>query len=227
MILTLGHLYVKSDVYGFGVVMLELLTGQRALDTRRASGQQNLVDWVKPLLSHKRKLKTVMDLRIEGQYSPKAALQTAQLALRCLEQEPRKRPPMKEVAEVLEQIAALEKPKESSSSRSTRSAASTTTSSNRHHRSSHSPRQPTKQRWLTLVLLSLKWNTTLTDAPFFFQEIYLSSCHCPSISLSWLMHVLYYIYSLFVSNAPKSWVFNPPLYALSYVYFCLLPPSIL
>lgn len=130
---------MKSDVYGFGVVLLELLTGKRALDTRRASGQQNLVDWMKPLLSHKRKLKSIMDARIEGQYSSKAALQTAQLALRCLEQEPRKRPPMKEVAEALEQIAALDKPKESSS-RSTRSAASTT-SSYRHHGSYHSPRK--------------------------------------------------------------------------------------
>ncbi|KAL0431055.1 UNVERIFIED_CONTAM: putative serine/threonine-protein kinase PIX13, partial [Sesamum radiatum] len=46
------HLYVKSDVYGFGVVLLEMLTGLRALDTRRPSGQHNLVDWLKPLLSN-------------------------------------------------------------------------------------------------------------------------------------------------------------------------------
>ncbi|KAM3743664.1 hypothetical protein ACB098_07G163900 [Castanea mollissima] len=48
-----GHLYVKSDVYGFGVVLVEILTGLRAVDTNRPSGKQNLVDWVKPYLSER------------------------------------------------------------------------------------------------------------------------------------------------------------------------------
>lgn len=107
-----GHLYVKSDVYGFGVVLLEMLTGLRAHDSRRPNGQQNLVDWVRPIISKKRKLKTIMDARMEGQYSSKAALVAAQLTLRCLEAEPRKRPSMKEVVEELEQVAAIGKPKQ-------------------------------------------------------------------------------------------------------------------
>ncbi|XP_044470798.1 probable serine/threonine-protein kinase PIX13 [Mangifera indica] len=117
-----GHLYVKSDVYGFGVVLLELLTGLRALDTKRPNGEQNLVDWMKPMLSQKKKLKNIMDARIEGQYSTKAAQQAAQLALKCIEQEPKNRPSMKEVVEILEHIEAIkEKPKKSvfSSSRPT------------------------------------------------------------------------------------------------------------
>lgn len=109
-----GHLYVKSDVYGYGVVLLELLTGLRALDTKRPSGQHNLVDWMKPMLSHKRKLKSIMDVRMEGQYSSKAATLTAQLIIKCLEGEPKKRPSMKEVVEVLEQVESIkEKPKAS------------------------------------------------------------------------------------------------------------------
>ncbi|KAG2408869.1 serine/threonine-protein kinase [Vigna angularis] len=109
-----GHLYVKSDVYGFGVVLLEILTGMRALDTRRPTGQQNLVEWTKPYLSSKKKLKTIMDSKIEGQYSPKAALQAAQLTLKCLEHDPKQRPSMKEVLEGLEAIETIhEKTKES------------------------------------------------------------------------------------------------------------------
>lgn len=99
-------------MYGFGVVLLEMLTGLRALDTRRPNGQQNLVEWLKPILSQKRKLKTVMDVRIEGQYSSKAMLQAAELALKCLESDPKSRPSMEEVLEALEQIEAIkEKPK--------------------------------------------------------------------------------------------------------------------
>ncbi|KAF5463548.1 hypothetical protein F2P56_019452 [Juglans regia] len=107
-----GHLYVKSDVYGFGVVLLELLTGLRALDTKRPSGQQSLVEWLKPSLSNKRKLKSIMDTRMEGQYSQVAASQATELALKCLAPEPKNRPSMKEVAASLERIEATKrKPK--------------------------------------------------------------------------------------------------------------------
>lgn len=115
-----GHLYVKSDVYGFGVVLLEMLTGLRALDTKRPNGQQSLVDWTRPSLSSKRKLKNIMDARVEGQYSPKAAFEAAQLTLKCLGSDPKSRPSMKEVVEVLEKIEAMSgKPKESRTNHST------------------------------------------------------------------------------------------------------------
>jgi len=107
-----GHLYIKSDVYGFGVVLVELLTALRALDTTRPSGKENLVEWIKPYLSNKRKLKSIMDTRLEGKYPSKAAIETAALALKCLAQEPKSRPSMQEVLETLEKIKVIyEKPK--------------------------------------------------------------------------------------------------------------------
>ncbi|KAJ8450787.1 hypothetical protein Cgig2_032412 [Carnegiea gigantea] len=107
-----GHLYIKSDVYGFGVVLVELLTGLRALDTTRPSGKENLVEWIKPYLSDKRKLKSIVDTRLEGKYPSKAAIETAALALKCLAQEPKSRPSMQEVLETLEKIEVVdEKPK--------------------------------------------------------------------------------------------------------------------
>ncbi|KAL5199436.1 hypothetical protein ABZP36_020639 [Zizania latifolia] len=102
-----GHLYVKSDVYGFGVVMLEMLSGQRALDPNRPNGQLSLVDWAKPYLADRRKLARLMDPRFEGQYNSKQALRAAQLTLNCLAGEPRSRPSMKEVLETLEQIETM------------------------------------------------------------------------------------------------------------------------
>ncbi|KAF3796171.1 putative serine/threonine-protein kinase Cx32 [Nymphaea thermarum] len=111
-----GHLYVKSDVYGFGVVLLEMMTGKRALDTRRPSGQTNLVDWMKPILGDRRKLLERMDARLDGKYPKKAAIEAAKVAAKCLEPEPKSRPHMKEVVEALERIAAIkEKPRNAKS----------------------------------------------------------------------------------------------------------------
>lgn len=45
-----GHLLVKSDVYSYGVVLLELLTGRKPVDMSQPSGQENLVTWVSILL---------------------------------------------------------------------------------------------------------------------------------------------------------------------------------
>ena len=136
-----GHLYVKSDVYGFGVVLLEMLTGMRALDTKRPTGQQNLVEWVKPSLGNKRKLKSIMDARIEGQYSQKASLQAAQLTLKCLEPDPKNRPSMKEVVEALEGIEAIQEKSKESKNRNTRSTASHHHQHQSHHRSPNHARQ--------------------------------------------------------------------------------------
>ncbi|KAG8065788.1 hypothetical protein GUJ93_ZPchr0004g38341 [Zizania palustris] len=102
-----GHLYVKSDVYGFGVVLLEMLTGMRALDTRRPAPQHNLVDWAKPYLDDKRRLARLVDPRLEGQYPSRATLLTAQLTLRCLSGDPKSRPSMSEVVNALEEIERI------------------------------------------------------------------------------------------------------------------------
>ncbi|KAL0386817.1 UNVERIFIED_CONTAM: putative serine/threonine-protein kinase PIX13 [Sesamum radiatum] len=108
-----GHLYVKSDVYGFGVVLVEMLTGLRALDPNRPSGQHNLVEWIKPHLPDRRKLKNVMDSHLEGRYPSRSALQIAHLALNCLESEPKNRPSMQEIVETLGRIDSdNERPRE-------------------------------------------------------------------------------------------------------------------
>ncbi|KAJ4753732.1 Protein kinase superfamily protein [Rhynchospora pubera] len=92
-----GHLSAKSDIYSFGVVLLELLTGKRALDENRGSVDETLVDWAKPYLNEKRKIFRIMDTRLGGQYSKKQAQGMASLAIKCLHTDPRNRPNMSEI----------------------------------------------------------------------------------------------------------------------------------
>lgn len=97
-----GHLTARSDVYGFGVVLLELLIGRRALDKSRPSREHNLVEWARPLLNHNKKLLKILDPKLEGQYSHKTASKAAFLAYQCLSQNPKGRPLMSQVVEILE-----------------------------------------------------------------------------------------------------------------------------
>ncbi|XP_022996872.1 probable serine/threonine-protein kinase PBL17 isoform X3 [Cucurbita maxima] len=97
-----GHLTARSDVYGFGVVLLEILIGRRVMDKNRPSREHNLVEWARPLLSHNKKILKILDPRIEGQYSTKTAMKVANLTYQCLSQNPKGRPLMSQVVQMLE-----------------------------------------------------------------------------------------------------------------------------
>ncbi|KAK8954631.1 Serine/threonine-protein kinase [Platanthera zijinensis] len=102
-----GHLTARSDVYGFGVVLLEMLTGGKALDTNRPGRERNLVEWARPLLVRPNKLLRIIDPRMAGQYSLKAAQIACKLAHRCLSENPKGRPSMTEVVKELEACQSL------------------------------------------------------------------------------------------------------------------------
>ncbi|XP_011082139.1 probable serine/threonine-protein kinase PBL15 [Sesamum indicum] len=102
-----GHLTTKSDIYSFGVVLLELLTGRRAMEKIRPKSEQNLVDWARPYLSSSRRLRCIMDPRLGGQYSVKGAKEMGLLALQCVSLNPKDRPKMPAIIETLESLQNL------------------------------------------------------------------------------------------------------------------------
>lgn len=81
-----------------------MLTGRRALDKNRPSGEHKLVEWVKPYIGSRRKTLAIMDARIQGQYKITVAHKAANLAIQCVTIEPRLRPNMKQVVAVLEHL---------------------------------------------------------------------------------------------------------------------------
>ncbi|KAI4384481.1 hypothetical protein MLD38_002631 [Melastoma candidum] len=106
-----GHLTSKSDVYSFGVVLLEMLCGRKAIDKNKPAKEHNMVEWVRPNMTSKRKIFQVLDPRLEGQYSVSGVLKASKLAICCISLEPRFRPKMNEVVRVLEQLLASEEAK--------------------------------------------------------------------------------------------------------------------
>ncbi|KAM2872580.1 hypothetical protein FF1_020077 [Malus domestica] len=92
----------KIDVFGYGVMLLELITGQRAFDPQLASDDNlMLVDWVKRLLKDRR-LETLVDADLNGNYVDDQVEQLIQVALLCTQGTPGERPKMSEVVRMLE-----------------------------------------------------------------------------------------------------------------------------
>ncbi|XP_050381506.1 serine/threonine-protein kinase PBL34-like [Argentina anserina] len=102
-----GHLTSKSDVYSFGVVLLELLSGRRSMDKNRPQGEQNLVEWARPHFGDRRRYYRLVDPRLEGRFSIKGAEKAFQLAAHCLTRDPKARPLMSEVVEVMKPLLNL------------------------------------------------------------------------------------------------------------------------
>uniref|UniRef100_A0A6N2LFF6 Protein kinase domain-containing protein n=1 Tax=Salix viminalis TaxID=40686 RepID=A0A6N2LFF6_SALVM len=99
-----GRLTAKSDVWSFGVVMYELITGRRAVERNLPRGEQKLLEWVKPFVSDSKKFHLILDPRLEGQYCIKSAQKLSAVANKCIAKQPKSRPKMSEVVEMLGNI---------------------------------------------------------------------------------------------------------------------------
>ncbi|KAF5789061.1 putative protein kinase RLK-Pelle-CrRLK1L-1 family [Helianthus annuus] len=99
-----GKLTTKSDVYAFGVVLLEVLCRKRAVDDSLDWG---IATWAQDSIKEGR-LKDIIDSAIRGEISPKCLKQFVRIAERCLDNHPKLRPTMAEVVLSLEYVLKLQ-----------------------------------------------------------------------------------------------------------------------
>ncbi|XP_047066708.1 receptor-like serine/threonine-protein kinase ALE2 [Lolium rigidum] len=100
-----GHLLVKSDVYSYGVVLLELLSGRKPVDMTQPSGSENLVTWARPLLTNREGLERLVDpLLPPATRDFEKLAKAAAIASMCVHVEAPQRPFMGEVVQALKLI---------------------------------------------------------------------------------------------------------------------------
>jgi len=99
-----GEFSNKSEVFSFGVVLLELLTGRKARDCTQPRDQQDLVSWATPRLRTPRRMHHFADPRLGGEYPHKDFAKMADIASRCVKYEPKSRPSMSMVVKDLRSL---------------------------------------------------------------------------------------------------------------------------
>ncbi|KAG0460297.1 hypothetical protein HPP92_023425 [Vanilla planifolia] len=100
----LHYLTTKSDVYSFGVLMLEILSGRKAIDLRFEDG--NIVEWAVPKIKSG-EVSVILDPVLQPPAEPEALKRIANIACRCVRMRGKDRPSMDKVTTELERALAL------------------------------------------------------------------------------------------------------------------------
>nr|XP_018461717.1 PREDICTED: probable receptor-like protein kinase At1g80640 [Raphanus sativus] len=103
-----GKLTDKSDVYAFGVVLLELLLGRKPVEKLSSVQCQSLVTWAMPQLTDRSKLPKIVDPVIKDTMDHKHLYQVAAVAVLCVQPEPSYRPLITDVLHSLVPLVPVE-----------------------------------------------------------------------------------------------------------------------
>ncbi|XP_057490498.1 protein kinase STUNTED-like [Actinidia eriantha] len=96
-----GKVNEKIDVYAFGVVLLELLSGRKPISNDHPKGQESLVMWAKPILNGG-KFTQLLDSSLGNTYDQYQVENMVLAASLCIRRAPRARPPMSIILKLLQ-----------------------------------------------------------------------------------------------------------------------------
>ncbi|XP_021833348.1 PTI1-like tyrosine-protein kinase At3g15890 [Prunus avium] len=95
-----GKVSESCDVYSFGILLLELVTGRKPIEKLPGGVKRTITEWAEPLIT-KGKLKELADPKLRGNFDEAQLKQAINVAALCVKSEPEKRPKMKEVVDIL------------------------------------------------------------------------------------------------------------------------------
>lgn len=101
------HLSAKSDVFSFGVVLLEIVSGREPLNIHRPRNEWSLVEWAKPYI-REQKIEEIVDPNLKGMYHAEAMWRVVEVALACIENYSDYRPSMTNIVRELEDALIIE-----------------------------------------------------------------------------------------------------------------------
>ncbi|KAL4269814.1 hypothetical protein GQ457_HM001900 [Hibiscus cannabinus] len=97
-----GFVSVRTDVYAFGMILLQLITGRKVIDCKSNGQNLSLRQWAEPLIE-KFELPELIDPRIGESYDKYQLYLMAKTAYLCVQVNPEMRPSMAEVLRLLEE----------------------------------------------------------------------------------------------------------------------------
>ncbi|GJM99807.1 hypothetical protein PR202_ga16942 [Eleusine coracana subsp. coracana] len=106
-----GKLTEKSDVFSFGVVLLELITGRKPVDSSRPLGDESLVEWARPLLNRaieNQEFEGLVDPRLDGNFDDVEMFRVIEAAAACIRHSAARRPKMGQVVRVLDSLTDID-----------------------------------------------------------------------------------------------------------------------
>ena len=90
----------KCDLYSFGVVLLELVTGRRPIEEEYGEGK-DIVYWVSTHLNNRQDVIKVLDDKVASEVVQDAMIKVLKVAIACTKKLPTLRPTMREVVKML------------------------------------------------------------------------------------------------------------------------------